>query len=213
MKKILSIIVTILLFNISVYAQFPGVTFGVKVGGNFSNLSGDLDDTKARIGALGGATVDIYLTDTWYLLSGLELNLKGAKWNADYTIENQKVGVENKATTLYLQLPVHIAYKMDILDDSKLVFHAGPYFAYGLKGRTTIDTTIEGKTTTEKIGFFGDDRASRFDFGLGAGAGIELFERIPIGIGFDFGLANIYNGDDDLKMRNMSAYLSVGYKF
>lgn len=210
MKTILktSLIAIALLLSINVNAQEKPLTFGVKAGANLSNFSGD-DDSDAKFGFNAGVTVDYALTSNVYLLSGLEFTTKGAKYK--YQILSNEVKVT--ANPMYLQLPVHIGYKLAIAENTNIVFHGGPYFAYGLGGKIKAKDNIKGSgiEISDKGGtnFFGSDRGKRFDFGLGFGAGVE-FGKIGVGLGYDFGLTKIYN---NVNNKNMNAYLTVGYKF
>jgi hypothetical protein len=135
--------------------------------------------------------LDYGFTPDVYLLTGLQLTTKG-----------YKVGTgEDKYTSnlMYLQLPVHAGYKLTVAEATKIVFHAGPYAAYGIGGKSGDDKSFE------------KGHAKRFDFGLGLGVGAE-FGKIGVDLGYDFGLANV-NDAGDGKVKNMNAYLSLGYKF
>ncbi|MDH6307259.1 hypothetical protein M2451_000408 [Dysgonomonas sp. PFB1-18] len=213
-----SLVAIALLIGVSASAQDTPITFGVKVGANLSNFSGDVEDTKAKFGFNAGVTLDYAITPDIYLLTGLEFTMKGAK--AEYGEEYNGVSVEvtEKANPMYLQLPVHIGYKLAIADNTKLVFHAGPYVAYGIAGKAKVEYkgSVAGIDLSGKAGehdFFGseeDGGYKRFDFGLGLGVGAE-FGKIGVGLGYDFGLLNMSRGD--AKVRNMNAYLTLGYKF
>ncbi|MDL2303325.1 PorT family protein [Dysgonomonas sp. OttesenSCG-928-D17] len=214
-----SLVAIALLIGVSASAQDTPITFGVKVGANLSNFSGDLD-MDAKFGFNAGVTLDYAFTPDVYLLTGLEFTTKGAK---------RKTG-DNSFTMnpMYLQLPIHVGYKLTVADNTRLVFHAGPYVAYGLGGKTTTKTAGI-KTKGDFFGSEKDGGYKRFDFGVGLGVGAE-FGKINVGLGYDFGLLNIarggYEGSFDLgdfgtieiessdyKVRNMNAYLTVGYKF
>ncbi len=187
-----------LLIGVNTYAQDQPVTFGVKAGVNLSNLSGDVDGTDAKIGFNAGVTLDYGFTPDVYLLTGLQLTTKGFKAGSG----------DNKFTSnlMYLQLPVHVGYKLTVAEATKIVFHAGPYAAYGIGGKSEL--TLDGKK--EKENSFQKGLYKKFDFGVGLGVGAE-FGKIGVDLGYDFGLANINDGDG--KIRNMNAYLSLGYKF
>lgn len=181
-----------LLIGVNTYAQDQPITFGVKAGVNLSNLSGDVDGTDAKIGFNAGVTLDYGFTPDVYLLTGLQLTTKGFKAGSG----------DNKFTSnlMYLQLPVHVGYKLTVAEATKIVFHAGPYAAYGIGGKT------------EGVKSFQDGAYKKFDFGVGLGVGAE-FGKIGVDLGYDFGLANIVDTEGDGKVRNMNAYLTLGYKF
>lgn len=182
-----------LLIGVNTYAQDKPVTFGVKAGMNLSNISGDIDGNKAKIGFNAGVTLDYGFTPDVYLLTGLELTTKGFKVKDE----------DGSANLMYLQIPVHVGYKLSVVEDTKIVFHAGPYVAYGIGGKTGDGI--------DKVDSFGEDRFNTFDFGLGLGVGAE-FGKIGVGLGYDFGLINIIDAGG-ANVKNMNAYLTLGYKF
>lgn len=198
-KKISTLILTaaILVMGTGVtYAQDKPVTLGVKAGGNLSSFSGDINKTKYVFKYQFGVTADLALSENLYVITGLELQTKGTK-------SEPKGLPETKYNPMYLQLPVHAAYKLNIGPGTRFVMEAGPYVAYGISGKIKEDG--------EKINIFGDHRFKRFDFGVGAGIGLE-FNKIVVKGGYDFGLVDIckVNG---VKARNQNAYLTLGYHF
>ncbi|WP_108821489.1 porin family protein [Dysgonomonas sp. Marseille-P4361] len=222
MKTILKIsfLAVALLIGVGVNAQETSPTFGVKAGVNLSNFSGSgAEDTDAKVGFNVGVTVEYTLAPDVFLLSGLEFTTKGAKLSYLEDVVSAEVGMRLTMNAMYLQLPVHVGYKFDISENVKLNMHAGPYIAYGIggKGKTKIEDNPTGIVLIDidpaksEYDFFGKHGAGRFDFGLGLGVGAE-FGKIGVGLGYDLGLINI-SKDNNAKIRNMNAYLTVGYKF
>lgn len=130
----------------------------------------------------------------------------------------------------YIQLPIHAGYKLNVSSSTKIVFHAGPYVALGINGKTKIKNInfdaledligvdldkkdIEAIKHNSNINTF-SNFMNRFDFGIGLDIGAE-FGKINAGIGYDFGLLDVAKniGGDDLTLRNGNAHISVGYKF
>ncbi|MDU1891096.1 MAG: porin family protein [Dysgonomonas sp.] len=209
-----SLIGILLLLCITINAQEKPVTFGVKAGMNITNLTGDVDDNNAKIGFNVGVTVDYALTPDIFLLSGLEYATKGTKFDGDV-----------KLNLSYIQLPIHVGYKLTVSDGLKIGFHAGPYIAYGVDGKWNA----KADGVSVDLDTFGDDallKMKRFDFGLGGGVGLE-FGKFNAGINYDLGLVNIADfgkieiEDDwggvfdgsDVSLKNVAAYITVGYKF
>lgn len=188
-----------ILLGVNANAQDKPLEFGVKAGVNLSNMTGDINNTDAKVGFNVGVTMDYALSPDVYLLTGLELTTKGFK----YTSSLGKVTLN----PMYLQLPVHVGYKLAVAEGTKVVFHAGPYVAYGIAGKATVKNDL-GK---EKENVFSTGGLKEFDFGLGIGAGLE-FGKIGVGLGWDFGLVNVWDADN-VKVKNMNGYLSLGYKF
>ena len=195
MKKVLqaSLIAVALLVGSNVSAQDSPIQLGVKAGVNLSNFGGDVEGTKAKVGFNAGVTLDYNFTPNVALLTGLEFTTKGAKYKH---LDDASVNA------MFIQLPVHVGYKLPVTETMKVVFHAGPYAAYGIGGKNKIEGV--------KFDTFGKDALKEFDFGVGLGAGLE-FGQIGVGLGWDFGLADLSRGDGSVKTQN--GYLSLGYKF
>ena len=209
MKKILTaaLVVVALMMSTTLKAQDKFVTFGVKAGLNLSNMSGDVDgDIKPGFNA--GVTVDLRLMPNLYLLSGLEYSLEGTK-SGDAKLEYS-----------YLKLPLHVGYKLPVMDNMKIVFHAGPHLAYGLSGKSKYKGEESYDLYDVELGVKG----KRFDLGLGFGVGAEV-SNFCFNVGCDFGLLNQFEfkglfdetewdiADKDINAKNMNINISVGYKF
>ena len=196
-KIIWLLIVSAILLGVSAaYAQEPPVQFGVKGGLNLSNFGGDMEDTKAVFKYQFGVTADVAFTENIYLQTGLEFLTKGSK-------HKPETGTSIKYNPMYLQLPVRVAYKFEIMPGTKLFINAGPYVAYGIGGK------IKGGDS--KVDIFDDDRLKRFDYGIGGGVGVE-FGKFTVSVGYDFGLANI-SDVKGTKVRNQNAFITLGYRF
>lgn len=183
------------------------LNLGIKGGVNMSNYYGDeLTEKNVKIGFHVGLAADYEFIPGSALQTGLFFTTKGLKtedtnWDAEYS--------EN---LMYLQLPVHYAYKMDVTPGTRIVFHAGPYVAYGIGGKRNASIgNIDADWDVDNI--FGDamTQYKPFDAGLGLGVGAE-FGPILVDLGWDMGLVNISNADNG-DIKNQNAYLSVGYKF
>ena len=208
MKKLkLSLVIALLGMVSLVGAQ--NLSFNVKGGLNLSNFSGDIPDTKVNPGFHIGVGTDFEFAPNMSIQSGLFFSNKGAKIDGEIDLENYEIlAAEVTVNANYLQLPIHLAYKIDVMPGTKVVLHAGPYIAYGIAGKTKAD--VAG--LSEKVDTFGDDGLDLkpFDAGLGLGVGAE-FGKIILDLGWDMGLTNIGDSYADVKTQN--AYLSVGYRF
>jgi len=205
----LSLIALMLIIGVNVSAQENALSFGVKAGVNMSNASfgGDADN-KAKFGFQAGAFVEYGLPINFFLQSGLYFTTKGVKVD---DVGFDVIGTTDTSWNLsYIQLPIYGGYRINVADNTNIVFNFGPYLAYGVSGKIKIDGVSEKYNLYKK--YDGDDAMlKRFDFGLGAGVGAE-FGKILVNLGYELGLANLAN-DDDGKFRNRNASLTVGYRF
>ena len=201
MKKLrLSLVVAMLAIVTAASAQ---LNLGVKGGLNMSNFYGDeLTDKNMKAGFHVGLAADYEFAPGMAIQSGLFFTTKGAKVVYNFPILGEVDGTIN---SLNLQIPVHFAYKQEVTPGTRIVFHAGPYIAYGVGGKISSGDTKLGDT-------FGDKGLLKpFDAGLGLGVGAE-FARFLVDVGWDMGLVNVADFSNG-NMKNQNAYLSVGYRF
>jgi hypothetical protein len=207
MKKLkLSLIAAMLILVTAASAQ---LSLGVKGGLNMSNFHGDeLSDKDAKIGFHIGILADYeFMYSGSAIQTGLFLTTKGFK--SEYT--GASGSLKYRENLMYLQLPVHYAYKLYATPGTRIVFHAGPYMAYGVGGRRKVTAGSFSDGNVKNVFGKGNMQYKRFDAGLGLGAGAE-FGPILLDLGWDMGLVNISrtrNGN----IKNQNAYLSIGYKF
>ncbi|NLZ73844.1 MAG: PorT family protein [Bacteroidales bacterium] len=204
MRKLKLSLVIVLLSMVSlVGAQTPSLS--VKAGLNMSNFYGsELSDKNMKVGFHAGIGADFDFAPNMAIQSGLFFTSKGAKYTTD--IEN----TELNANANFLQLPVHFAYKIDVMPGTRIVLHAGPYIAYGIGGKTKAGS-IEVDTFKDDAFLDVLNGLKPFDAGLGLGVGAE-FGRILVDLGWDMGLTNLSRVSlYDVKTQN--AYLTLGYKF
>lgn len=204
MKKIkLSLVIALLGMVSLVGAQ--NTSFSIKGGLNMSNFYGDeLSDKNMKTGFHIGVGADFEFAPNMAIQSGLLFTSKGAKYTTDL------VSTELNANANFLQLPLHFAYKIDVMPGTRVVLHAGPYVAYGIGGKTSAGN-IEVDTFKDDAFLDVLNGLKPFDAGIGLGVGAE-FGSILLDLGWDMGLTNLsrVNGYD---VKTQNAYLSVGFKF
>jgi hypothetical protein len=220
MKKVFinSSLMLLLLITTPTFAQ---IQFGVKAGINLANmLAKNNDETysdyfKMKPGFHVGATLEFPIVKRFSFETGLLLSTKGVKANEKYTLDYVTYESKAKINLYYLDIPLTAKVFFDI-GCAKIYGAFGPYLGIGLKGKSKWETTAMGKTETENENIkFGsaDDQTKRLDYGLTAGAGVEI-NSVQIGISYGYGLANLNNNTDNgAKTQNRVLGISVGYKF
>jgi hypothetical protein len=220
-----------LIVGLSANAQEKKFLFGVKAGFAFSDLSEYSYDTKIKHSFTGGLTFDYFLNRDLYLSSAIEFVNKGTKYDLLNKDENAGTSLSIKKSTVaanYLQVPVHVGYKFDLSQKTRLMVQGGPYIAYGIGGQTELGDEVvlktpEGTTSMDLNDYikmidgwrrgeetFSDTHFREFDWGIGIGLGVE-YEHVNLSFKYDFGLYDISRGDGKVKNRN--AYVTLGYKF
>ena len=214
MKKIL-LIVAVLFFaaNLSKAQDF---TIGARVGMNVANIGGDYDDGDAKLGLKAGIVATFPLADNIYLEPGLYFSPKGSKG------ESIDGGVTYKSfcNLNYVEIPINGVYKYEINSNLTVRGHVGPYFAFGILGKSKVK--IDGKVDKDsKVKNFNDGHNkagrpnkdySKFDFGFDFGAGIE-FSVCYLGVQYDLGVIDFNRNRSDNKMRNGVFSVDFGVNF
>jgi len=217
---------------INVSAQTSEFHFGARAGFNLSTaFVNDASGSKFRPGYNVGVTVEYRLPKNFLIQSALSLSAKGSK-QKDLVGSDYIGGPPDFTHTynqLYLEVPLYGAYRKKVSDKTNIVVGAGPYFAYGIGGRTKKKlnsgiwsggiTQIEWDTFGD--GVFDEDRdwlrgevLNRFDFGAGIKADLEYYKYV-FGVELTSSIINIMENHDyvDLKYRNFNINISLGYKF
>lgn len=205
-----------------------GVTFGLRVGLNFANVSAKSGrvgvEMDSRTAFHVGVVTDIPIVKSLYVETGLYLQSKGAKYN--YSDD-----LEISGSPLYLQIPLLLSYRYDFSDDVQLQVNFGPYFAYGIGGKMKLTLWDDNSANSASYDFFGDDysdelgilfdnatKFNRFDCGLQVGAGFTFAKHYYVGFAYEFGLTNMTDQphvrkDDKYSMKNSNWMLGIGYNF
>lgn len=165
MKKLRLVAVVAMLAIVTVASA--QMNLGIKGGVNYSNIMGkDASDLyEAKIGFNAGLAADFNFAPEMAIQTGLFFTTKGANFKAT-----------NKASIdlMYLQMPIHFAYKVSVTPGTRVVLHAGPYVAYGVSGKAKYkDISVD---VFKEYNFLGNSYSAiqRFDAGVGLGVGAEF---------------------------------------
>lgn len=205
MKKRVLLVLFFVMGIVAGYSQ--NIHFNVKGGIGIANLSGDANG-NALFSYKLGVGAEYKLANNWSIQPSLLFVRKGMTSDTDVSIEGYNVSAEATMNAYYLEVPIMAAYRVQ-LDDMNIVLNVGPYLAYGIAGKTKAEGKVSGYKESYEINTFGGDALNRFDFGLGLGAAFE-FGRIVAGIEGNFGLIDVI---DDASAKNMTAHITIGYKF
>ncbi|WP_426490228.1 porin family protein [Hymenobacter sp. 102] len=195
-------------------SKAQGIRFGLKAGGNLSNLSGDLTDEdryENKFGFHGGAMLNIGLLDDGFLSIQPEVlfSQKGFKF-----AENQAFGLyrySGSRTYNYIDVPVLLKLNAD-----GFYFEAGPQYSYLMKVKDETQRSLNGTVFTNYSGTQNLDNVNRNEIGYAAGLGFQSDAGFLIGIRYNGSLTDFakegYTGDADVRnARNSVFQASVGF--
>lgn len=198
MKKIYLLLVMVFL-GWNLQAQDNG--FGVRAGVNIASMT----NYNSKVGFhLGGMYRLQLLSDTpLFFEPGLELQFKGGKLT--------RSGTSSTLNLIYVEVPVMVAYRIQLNDKWAIQPALGPFFSFGVSG--TLKQSYMGQTQSGDL--FGSNGAlKRGDVGFKIALG-ALLNRIYFGFGYDLSFVNLPKNytKGDPKLRNGSFYISAGYNF
>lgn len=200
----------------------------IQGGLNLANITKTSDGQTEDNNILPSFNVGILgrfdLSPMFDLESGLLLTGHGSKAETYFTNGNY---VKTKFNPLYLQVPLNAVVKIPMATESAIFFHAGPYVAMGIGGKSKRESQFLGVRSNEEssIQFSNDDpftsqqedagynKLKRFDFGLNVGGGFQ-FQHVILKVNYGLGLAKINSTEsnntenDKNKFRTLS--FSVG---
>lgn len=208
MKKL--ILLSIVLFLVATAGA--QIRFGVKAGGNFSNLytSGsnegiNSEQYKGRFGYHFGGMMEYTLSEMFSIQPELMYLNHGANLKKD----NSFSMTDGHITLNTLQLPINLKAKFNMGNSgSKIFVYGGPYIGYNIYGK--VAGKIDGKAVDNEL-YTKDSNMKRFDYGVGIGVGIEM-NKFILSLGNQYGINDI-SGSEKGKMRAGNLSLSVGYFF
>lgn len=221
MKKLLITIILVLAYVNNTHGQLP---FSLKVEGgiNYSDLRnwkyGDF-----KFGYYGGINTDVYIQKKLFLFSGISLINKGVKYRNStigslpdygYGYEDEDEDINNNSSKtyhvtmnpVYLQIPLHIGYRIQTTRLFSIMFSGGMYFAYGIGGKTKgYEDSIYNK---ENFSYNYFKYNNRLDIGVGSRIGVE-YDKFGLNVGYDFGLTKVHKTADT---KNHNLILTLSYK-
>lgn len=209
-----------LLVNVLPEERF--ITPFVQLAVNASRPRGDEETnaTSAKVGYKAGVGVSFALSHYISLTPSINVAQKTGKWKMD-----DWAYYDTELDPLYLEIPVLVELKLWGKNNNKTIISFGPYVAFGVGGKYTTYTNVDGSTVTQGEKYEGDlfgDNAplKRFDAGLQIGFGWQV-KHIYFGLNAQYGLTNLMNDDfepDHLfvptdKMHNFVADFTLAYRF
>lgn len=194
MKKVLLSLALVAGISASASAQ---ATFGVKVGGSLTNITGtaggkSIEDNANKFGAHGGLVANFSFGDALSVQPELLFSMKGTQ---DSKESKYKLNLN------YIDIPVMVQYNA-----GGLFFEAGPQLGILASAKATDgtnDTDVKSVLNT-------------VDFGYAVGLGYKVESGPMVGLRYNGGLTNLIKNADvakDNTWHNSAFQLYVGYMF
>ena len=158
---------------------------------------------------------------------GVNYTMKGAKMDVAASLPDD-YSCTVKFRPCYIEIPLHVGYRFNVLDNLGVFADFGPYFAIGVNGKEKFEFDGDAVEDYSKK-FFRNSKMilgeiQRYDFGLGFRVGAEYANHHSLNFSFDWGLTDMYrdsyrreffekNGFELGKLKNFNAGITYGYRF
>ncbi len=217
--KLNSLIIILLLTNVVYsFGQSNRIKLALEAGVNYSSSTEKTEplDKENMFLPQVGFIVNYTLSDKFLLQSGLVYNMKGQKAEGNGDKQGIQVDGSVKLTQHVLQVPILASLKFISGNNINCFFSTGPYFAYGIGGKTDAKGYVNGTPFEKESDTFGDAKILKhFDSGLKFKISTEI-THFSVSLSYEMGIMdignkNIMGGDVDYKNRVSS--LTIGYIF
>ena len=217
MKKLILLVVCIC--SIFTATAQTKVTWSMELGLGMSTWMGkNADGSNPLFNTKVGVGLDVPLTGLVSFQTGLAWVSKGASLDVDLTGADLEMGseigvVDAHVNQNYFEMPLLAAFHVGTASNFDMVFTVGPYLAYGVNGKTSVDVD----DLSVSVNSFGDSEVlrqkieglNRFDAGLQAGVALD-FAKWTVGLDGEFGFCKIASGKSP---KNLAFFFTAGYKF
>lgn len=217
MKKLILLVVCICsMFTATAQTK---VTWSMELGLGMSTWMGkNADGSNPLFNTKVGVGLDVPLTGLVSFQTGLAWVSKGVSLDVDLTGADLGMGteigvVDAHVNQNYFEMPLLAAFHVGTASNFDMVFTVGPYLAYGVNGKTSVDVD----DLSVSVNSFGDSEVlgqkieglNRFDAGLQAGVALD-FAKWTVGLDGEFGFCKIASGKSP---KNLAFFFTAGYKF
>ena len=211
-------IVLLIIMAVCGLSQVRVQDFGVKAGYNYSTFSGETSSLSTIEGLSGfyiGGLVELPISNVLSIQPELIFSRQGVAWKRELKGFGMSVNINNADIRLdYLNIPV-----MAKVNLGPLFLQGGVQFGF-LVGKPETSSTVNGLRVTEQVD---KDAYAAFDFGVGAGLGVNLSQHFFVEARYTHSLTNALDPNnnslknahisDDNNFKNAVLSLGLGVKF
>ena len=208
MKKILSTVLaaSLMLLGTQAFAQSINVGY-LNSTQSYANSEGINSN-----GAYVGFSYNLPLAGGFGIAPGVYYSMITNKTGGAATI----LGVSASASSTFMEhavnVPLYLNYGIDLARDAKFSIYAGPTAQYGLASTTKLAGGVGEYTADKTYSNYDNSVYTRFNVYLGGGVCFQVASFL-INVGYDYGMMNLYKGDNATKTHRSNLKLGVGFAF
>jgi hypothetical protein len=209
MKKIFStlLVAALMLLGTNAFAQ-------ATINAGYLNSTQTFENSKGvnANGAFFGLSYNIGFGGGLGISPGLYYSLIANKNASGAKILGVDVSSSSKFSEHAINLPVYLNWGAELSRDSRLFVFGGPTVQYGLSSKTKITGGVGSWSADTTIDNYKDDNRNPLNVYLGGGVGMNA-GSIQVTAGFDYGMMNIYKGDNATKSNRYNIKIGIGFAF
>ena len=211
MKKFFSTLLaaSLMLLGTQAFAQMS-----VNAGYLNSTQSFASSNTKsiASNGAYAGVSFNVPISGGLAIAPGVYYSMITNKSGGAGTI----LGIPASATSTFMEhavnVPVYLNYGIGLSRDTNVFLYGGPTLQYGLASTTTLAGGVGEISADRKYNNYENENYNRMNVYLGGGVGFKV-SALQITVGYDYGMMNLYKGENATKTHRSNLKLGVGFAF
>ena len=213
MKKFFSTLLaaSLMLLGTQAFAQ-------MSVNAGYLNSTQSFKDSNTKSinsnGAYAGVSFNIPLAGAFGVAPGVYYSMITNKSEASGRIPFLDIPISGASTFMEhaINVPVYLNYGIDLARDTNVFIYGGPTLQYGLASTSKGDVNIGSGGGSKTYNNYDDENYGRFNVYLGGGIGFQV-SAIQITVGYDYGMMNLYKGDNAPKTHRSNLKLGLGFVF
>ena len=211
MKKFFSTLLaaSLMLIGTQAFAQ-------TSVNAGYLNSSQSFSESNSNSinsnGAYAGISFNIPLAGGFGIAPGLYYSMITNKSGSTGTILGIPVSASSTFMEHAVNVPLYLNYNLNLASDSNFFIFAGPTAQYGLASTTKLAGGVGEYSGDKKYDNYDNENYNRFNVYLGGGVGFQV-SAIQITVGYDYGLMNLYKGENATKTHRSNLKLGLGFVF
>ena len=163
-------------------------------------------------GAYAGVSVNLPLAGGFGIAPGLYYSMITNKDGSSGSILGIPVSVSSTFMEHAINVPLYLNYNLNLASDSNFFIFAGPTAQYGLSSTTKLAGGVGDSSADKKYDNYDNENYNRFNVYLGGGVGFQV-SAIQITVGYDYGLMNLYKGENATKTHRSLLTRGRGFIF
>ena len=209
MKKLFSLLLaaSLMLIGTQAFAQ-KSVNFGyLNSTQSFSNSDGINSN-----GVYVGLSYNLPISGGLCFAPGVYYSMIGNKKDSAGKILGISVSSSSTFMEHALNIPLYLNYGLDLARDAKFSIYAGPTAQFGLASTTKLAGAVGSEGGSRTYNNYDNTNYNRFNVYLGGGVCFQA-SNVLINVGYDYGMTNLYQGENAIDSHRSNLKLGVGFLF